>query len=391
MMDSIKELRNCQVIMIGKPPEECSYTQGLVQELENLDISVHPLYVSGITNICRKIPMILRLLRRGKSVVHFQFYISIISYRTRTIAPLFVPLIPLMYLLFLFLGGRMITTFHTVYPLSAIRAKLSKHRSLILLNRATVTYWLLNIKTISWLSKKVIALTQAAKSTLEEEYGVRNAIYIPTSCYNAQSVDAYEAANFREKIHLEHGQKVMLLFGGPSKVKGFHHVIEALPEVVRGIPGVKLFIVGGTPRSPVGYLRSLKESAKLLNVEKSVMFFGRVSRHDIPYIISSADIGIFPYEKERGVVGSGALQEVLAYMKPIIVSDTPPFALLKNGETCLKVNVADNDELAKAIISLLSDRELHDNIVENLCRFVEEYSVTNEAMQCLRIYEEALD
>jgi glycosyltransferase involved in cell wall biosynthesis len=296
-----------------------------------------------------------------------------------------------LYLLFLTFGGRIVTTIHTVPPLSAFRLKLTKHRFVAPLNKAIVTYWLLNIKIISWLSKKVIVLTQAAKSTLEEGCGVRNAICIPISCYKAQPVDAYEAESFRKKISLEHGQKVVVLFGSPSREKGFHHVIEALPEVVRKIPGVKLFVAGGTPRSSIGHLRSLEESAKRLNVEKSVMFFGRVSRQDMPYIISNTDIAIFPYEKEWSVSGSGALQEVLAYLKPIIVSDTPPFALLKNGETCLKVNVADNDELAKAIISLLSDRELHDNIVENLRRFVEEYSVTNEAMQCLRIYEEALD
>lgn len=125
-MDVSIEKRRYRVIMIGKPPEEDIYTQELVQGLTSLGVIVYPLYVSGILNIIRKLPKVLRLfLTKDKNLLHFQFHISVLTYRR--INYLLVPIISLFYLPCLLFGGRIITTLHTVYPLSLFKLKLSKH------------------------------------------------------------------------------------------------------------------------------------------------------------------------------------------------------------------------------------------------------------------------
>lgn len=92
-----------------------------------------------------------------------------------------------------------------------------------------------------------------------------------------------------------------------------------------------------------------------------------VPYHELPNYIAKADVclGIFgETEKAKRVVPTKAV-EALAMRKPLITGDSPAAReILKDGENCVLVPMADSKALAEAILSLRNDKKLRDEIAE---------------------------
>jgi len=142
---------------------------------------------------------------------------------------------------------------------------------------------------------------------------------------------------------------IVLSVGALSKVYGFDLLIKAIPIVLRKLPETKFIIVGEGPLR-----HQLENLAKELSVEKSVTFTGLIKdQKNLVEYYHLANVVVFPL-KYKGYILSIAAVEALATGRPIITTMHLDPALKDVGVFLVKESNA--DELAKTIISVLSDK-----------------------------------
>ncbi len=109
----------------------------------------------------------------------------------------------------------------------------------------------------------------------------------------------------KEKYRIRPEDLVLLFVGRLVEYKGVHVLIDALKDILKIIPNVKLIIVGGVTYSnnqETPYIRSLKEMTR--EIKNNIIFTGYIEHSQIPNFINLADIFVVPslWEEPFGVV-----------------------------------------------------------------------------------------
>lgn len=157
--------------------------------------------------------------------------------------------------------------------------------------------------------------------------------------------------------HKIEGKKLLLTIARVEERKGHDRVIEALPQILKAVPDVVYLVVGDGP-----YMETLKSLTKNLGLEDKVVFAGRVPREDPTRYYRSCDVFIMPNRtlSNGNTEGFGLVfLEANACGKPVIGGKAGgvPDAVA-DGETGILVDGNSVEEIAKAAIQLLSNKEL---------------------------------
>jgi glycosyltransferase involved in cell wall biosynthesis len=187
----------------------------------------------------------------------------------------------------------------------------------------------------------------------------------------------------RQKFGL--GNETCVLFvGSLIPRKGLPFLVEAAKKVAKNKADTKFLIVGDGP------LRNqLSDSIKSANLSGNFKFLGNLKDDELPAVYNCADVFVLPSIQEgQGIV----LLEAQASGKPVVafniggVNET-----VQNKETGFLVNRGNVDELADALLKLLTDKALREKMGSNGHRFVSEnYTWDICAQKMLKIYNEAL-
>ena len=166
-----------------------------------------------------------------------------------------------------------------------------------------------------------------------------------------------DCSSLKEKLGIS-GRKVILTVSHLVKRKGHQKVIQALPEVLKKVPGAVYLIVGEGPEE-----NNLRESARRCGLEHQVIFAGSVSPGDLPLYYNAADVFImasYAIEEEGDFEGFGIVfLEANACGKPVIGGKSGGVEeAVVEGETGLLVNPLNEKEIAEALVRLLTDEEL---------------------------------
>jgi phosphatidylinositol alpha-mannosyltransferase len=157
----------------------------------------------------------------------------------------------------------------------------------------------------------------------------------------------------------------ILFVGRIEPRKGLQFLVDALPDIKRNFPEVRLTVVGG------GYKEmrlSIPEEIK-----DSVEFLGFVPPSDLPQIFSRASVFVSPAitGESFGIV----LLEAMAAETPVIASDIPGYrCVVRDGENGLLVPPRNSGEIARNVISLLEDKALRKSLVNGGLATVRKYS-----------------
>jgi phosphatidylinositol alpha-1,6-mannosyltransferase len=179
-----------------------------------------------------------------------------------------------------------------------------------------------------------------------------------------------DAGRLREVYGLK-GKKVILSVGRLAKRKGFDMVIKALPLVLEKVPSAVLVSCGQ------GELAAqLKKMVKDYNLDEHVIFTGFIPHAELPQYYNLCDVFIMPSREYSQVDAEGfgiVYLEAGACGKPAIGgrSGGTPDAIL-DGETGLLVGPGDREDIANAIIKILSDDNLARQLGENARRRISE-------------------
>jgi glycosyltransferase involved in cell wall biosynthesis len=179
--------------------------------------------------------------------------------------------------------------------------------------------------------------------------------------------DVSQASDFRKFFGINEAE-VVLYLGRIHKDKGIDALVKAYAYLSRTRDSVKLVIAGPDD----GFLGTVKELVKELNVTTKVTFTGSLNRKQVLAAYNCATVVVYASIQE----GFGIVPLEAGLMgKPVIVSDAPAMDFVKKGKFGLVVKYGNVLELTKALERILNNPELSREMGKNGKKFaIENYS-----------------
>ncbi|MBI2485389.1 MAG: glycosyltransferase family 4 protein [Deltaproteobacteria bacterium] len=230
-------------------------------------------------------------------------------------------------------------------------------------------------------STKIIAVSHSTRELLERIGIPRDKITVIYS--GVESYMVYQKPNdknlerLRNKLGIGERDKILLTVARVLPRKGQDMVIRALPKVIAKYPHLKYLVVGEGRYKAI--FRKLAEEEK---VGDNVIFTGGVPHEKTIDFYDLCDVFIMPNRPWNNKVEGlpNAFLEASARGKPAIAGDHGGSKeAIQHGLTGYLVNPESIDEIADAILVLLSDEEKARNMGENAKLMVEK-SFTEEKM-----------
>lgn len=195
-----------------------------------------------------------------------------------------------------------------------------------------------------------------------------------------------DGSKLRARFGLDQNDKVLLFVGALVKYnryKGVDYLIRAMRQVRNRNSHAKLVVVGG------GELASeLKNLARELNLAQDVIFTGSVPHEQLPPYYAMCNIFVLPSISGPESCGLVVI-EAMASGKPAIVSDLPGVRdNIESGSTGLRVPPKNVEALADAILRLVEDNSLRNEMAHNARAEVETYSWQKCAEEIEAIYKQ---
>ncbi len=226
---------------------------------------------------------------------------------------------------------------------------------------------------------RVIAVSRATARFLKEKRGVpaSKIVVIPYGV-DLKKYTTEENFEIRKKLGLNMDDRVIGVVGRLHPQKGHIYLIRAAEKIVANFPDVKFVFAGD------GDLRAELEKLVLTkNLGGNFLFLGY--RSDIPDVIKAFDIFALPslYEGLPNVV-----LEAMASGKPVVATAVDgTVEAVVDGVTGYLVPVKDTEALSKAIIKLLEDRKLMEQMGKRARERVEKnFSLEKQVDSFERLY-----
>ncbi|MFC1928555.1 glycosyltransferase family 4 protein [Chloroflexota bacterium] len=181
------------------------------------------------------------------------------------------------------------------------------------------------------------------------------------------------------------GKLNILFVGRLESRKGVNYLLKAYLQVKQEIPDSRLIIVG-----PGTTLRKRYEKWIRRHDLKDVVFIGYVSYAELPRYYKTADVFCSPAtgRESFGIV----LLEAMAVGKPVVATNIGGYAsVVTHGEDGLLVPPKDSGGLAQALISLMSDETLRQQMGAKGILTSEEYSWEKVARRVFDYYVRVLN
>jgi starch synthase len=172
----------------------------------------------------------------------------------------------------------------------------------------------------------------------------------------------------------------VLFFGAARRHKGLEYLVKAQPLITRRVPHARILIA--SRGEELERCQQMIQDRSRFEIREGFVpgdvmasLFQRASLVALPYLSAST---------------SGILMTAYVFGKPVVatrVGSMPEY--VEDGVTGLLVPPCDVEQLADAIVRLLSDDALRHRMGQNAKRWVEEEQ-KKTAVQSLRVYEKAI-
>ncbi|MFA3784116.1 glycosyltransferase family 4 protein [Melioribacteraceae bacterium 4301-Me] len=199
--------------------------------------------------------------------------------------------------------------------------------------------------------------------------------------FNGVDIDQFTQSNQIEKSTIKLKISNTTIIGSVGRLhpqKGYEYLIKASEDVIKNYQNVRFVIVGD------GELRNdLELLAKKSKVENYFTFLG--SRTDIPSLIKQFDIFVLPSLWEGLPL---VLLEAMASKKPIVATNVNGITeIIENGKEGILIPPKNYQALSKAIIHLLNNKQLCEQLAEQAFKKVSrEFSLNKMINETEKIY-----
>lgn len=171
--------------------------------------------------------------------------------------------------------------------------------------------------------------------------------------------------------------------------KGFIFLLEAMPKVVDKIKDVKLVLVGDGDQK-----EQLMNKVKSLKIGGNVVFPGTISYDQLAKYYNLGDVFVMPSIKdEEGNIDASpvAMMEAMCCGTPVVATSFSGSSdLVVKGKTGYLVKEKDSEEIAKGVISILSQKD-RKKVKENVRRLaIENFSNISVAKAYVKLYSQMI-
>jgi L-malate glycosyltransferase len=293
----------------------------LAEDLQNLDVPVYELGLSGPLDLLRGILHLRRLIREERfEIVHTHLYYANVAGRFAAWG-----------------RARVVTTLHNADYTHEDPGTLV-FRGKKLLDRFTGKL----------INEALLAVSDEVRRDFTQQLGFLGIQVIP----NYIDVETFQAKlerldrqTIRREWGVGEGDVVLLNVGRLHPQKGQDILIEAFARARQEVPELLLLLLGG------GKLREgLEEKTRAMGLGAAVRFNAPVG--DVTLYYKVADVFVFPSRYEAFGI---ALLEAMAAGLPVVASKTGGIPELATEEAALLVPVGDVNGLATALVSLAMD------------------------------------
>lgn len=238
---------------------------------------------------------------------------------------------------------------------------------------------------------RLVFLTQSYADWLWLPRAIRRrTAVVPTGAEVSRFSPARDGSRVRKQYGLS-PEAPLVLFVGSLKVgngyKGVTYLIQAVREIQRLTPGVRVMIVGGG-----GLLPRLKEEARQMDLTGMVVFTGPIENARLPEYYAASDLFVLPSVPGGSENSPLVLFEAMASGRPVVASRLPGVCeIVQDGETGLLVPPAEPGELAVAVSRILNDDGFRSGAGRKARAAAERYSWDDCARRMEAIYRELID
>ena len=220
-----------------------------------------------------------------------------------------------------------------------------------------------------------IAVSEMARQTLKVHFETE-AVVIPNG------IDTAKYAHGHRNDDWYRPHTIGFLGRFDEQRKGLAVLLEALPEIARTIPDVRILVAG--PGDEESILKGLDAS-----ITSRIHFLGRLTEEQKADFFKSIDVYVAP--NIRGESFGIILAEAMAGGAPILASDIQAFRdLLQDGKYGALFQNESSGDLAKKCIELLSDAELRERLSSSGFEHALTFDWKSVASQILDVYEVAI-
>ncbi|WP_372403435.1 glycosyltransferase family 4 protein [Sanguibacter suaedae] len=225
-----------------------------------------------------------------------------------------------------------------------------------------------------------IAVSEDARRTLVEHMG-GDAVVIPNGVY----VDTFADARAVDRWTGTPDAPTIAFLGRLDEPrKGLPVLTDAVPEILRHVPGARVLVAGRGDEGRDAALARLGEHAA------SVEFLGSVSDAEKAELLSSVDLYIAPQTggESFGIV----LVEAMSAGACVVASDLGAFQrVLDDGKAGYVFRVGDSDDLARTVVEALRDPDERARRAGLATATVRQYDWSTVTAQVLTVYEMVLE
>jgi glycosyltransferase involved in cell wall biosynthesis len=277
---------------------------------------------------------------------------------------------------------------HALFSYAALPAALLAHRAgvpYIVRPLGTLNRWGIEnrrpwLKKLSFrvLESRILASAAGIHYTSEQEQVEAGELGVsahPLIIPNAVEIPVGQASR------PGHDRKVILFLSRIDRKKGLDLLFEAFARVRRECPGVVLVLAGtGDP----AWVATLKTTAERLGIASDVVWAGFLTGDDKWAALTTADVFVLPsYSENFGI----ALVEALACGCPVVLSDQVGIHREISRAEAGLVTPCRVDELATAILTVLTDANLRRRMSENGVRLArQQFSLEAVSRQLAAAY-----
>lgn len=232
----------------------------------------------------------------------------------------------------------------------------------------------------------IVAPTKKTEKLLKG-YGVQKPIcIIPTGIdftpFKPENYTPAEVHQLKDVFHIPQQDPIILFVGRVAKEKSIHVLIESMPTVLKEIPKAKLVIVGDGPCR-----LELEEFAQKIGVRNEVIFTGMQPWNTIGRMYQLGDVFVSASVTEtQGLT----FAEAMAASLPVIAMEDESIAgFVRDGYNGRLFH--NTEELAQALIEVLSQDEYRKQLSKNAVHSVKPLSAETFGLHAEAFYNEIIN
>ena len=213
----------------------------------------------------------------------------------------------------------------------------------------------------------VIAHSNSDAAILSEMMPKQNVKVNPHPAYNFFKIKDMTKEEGREILKLSADNKVLLFFGLVREYKGLKHLLNAMPDIIKKYPEVRLLIAGDFGGGKDAY----DEMIKSLGIGDYIQIHdGHIPIPDVEKFFAACDLVVLPYES---ATQSGVIQASYGFEKPVLATNVGGLPdAVDNMKTGYIVEPLRPDLIASSVTDFFDNNraeEFKQNVIDSAYKF----------------------